>query len=154
MLSGAEERCSRSTKPPGSFALASGRSREEKRRVPSTSGQGRCWGIWGAGEGGQRWRSPRAAPACRAVGEVPWVQPGQCLRPPPRGAAREAPCLRHARLQRDRHIEFVLFVKRLALKIKNSKARERENANLTAASERRRMQHGARSKKFPLLSSV
>lgn len=134
MLSGPEERCSCSTKPPGSFTLASGRLREEKRRVPSTSGRGRCWGGLGCRRGSAS-ALTTCHPVCRAVGEVPGVQHGRCFRPAPRTPARRAPCPRHARLQRDRQIKLILFVKHPALKIKNNKARETENANLTAASE-------------------
>lgn len=134
MLSGPEERCSCSTKPPGSFTLASGRLREEKRRVPSTSGRGRCWGGLGCRRGSAS-ALTTCRPVCRAVGKVPGVQHGQCFGPAPRTPARRAPCPRHARLQRDQQIKLILFVKGPALKIKNNKARETENANLTAASE-------------------
>jgi len=113
MLSGPEERSSGSTKPPGSFALVSGRPREEKRGVPSASGRGRCRGL---GIGTHR---------VPALGCSTGSASGQL--PAPRTPAR------HARLQSDRQIQLVLFVKRPASKIKINKAGETENANLTAA---------------------
>lgn len=102
--------------------------------MPSASGRGRCWGGLGCRRGSAS-AVTTCRPVCRAAGEVPGVQHGRCFRPAPRTPARRAPCPRHARLQRDPQIKLILFVKRPALKIKNNKARETENANLTAASE-------------------
>lgn len=115
MLSGPEERCSGSTKPPGSFALASGRLREGKAECLLHEGEEGAGGFGVLGED-----SASAPTTCHP-----------CL---PRSLGCSTGSV-SGHLPRDWRIKLVSFVKRPELKIKNNKARETENANLTAASE-------------------
>lgn len=128
MLSGPEERGSCRTKPPA--PSPSPPDDEERRKAEccrwGEEGAGGVWGAGGLGVGAHRVPALSAAQSARSLGCRVSSASGQ--RPGYR------PGLRHARPQRDQQIKLVLLVKHPALKIKNNKARERENAKLTAAS--------------------